>query len=123
MDAVTAARLIRRLDWRFLLPSPALKRVAYVGRRDSDLVRALQAHSDVVLCPAESNEDSPVDLVVAHAAAPREVAAACRLLSSTGSIYWELRARDRWRAAAERLAEAGIGDVTPHWHLRTFEDS
>jgi len=38
-------RLARRVDWRFLLPSPRLGRVCVLGAPDDDLRRALEFES------------------------------------------------------------------------------
>ena len=45
-ESITLLQLSRRLDWRFLLPDPTLRRVVYRGAEQDELARALQRFSE-----------------------------------------------------------------------------
>ena len=52
-------RIVRRLDWRFLLADPNLKEVAYIGPDDKDLVDSLRYFSDVFTRFEWAESDAP----------------------------------------------------------------
>jgi len=113
------SQLLRRIDWRFLLPDPALRRVAYIGKKGGRLLWALQTFSESLTTfpvPPRSetlSEESAVfDLVVLRSTNRQHVLPASRMLTSEGYFYWELDRRDYlpdsgndrhgWRAIAPR---------------------
>jgi hypothetical protein len=107
----------RRVDWRFLLPDPALRRVAIVGEAGPDLRRALELFSE----EAGSRPEAP-ELVVAAAAGPRELRAAAELVPPGGRLYAELRGPlARPGRALTLLRELGLGEAIAHWHLPSFD--
>ena len=118
------AQLTRRLDWRFLLPDPHLRRVVHLGPRASTLARALQTFSDTVaFCGAEEEPRIEPDLIVAEAATLQEVEAVLPRLGPRGWLYWELRPGHTLRPAdLKRLGRCGVSQVQVFWHCGGFED-
>ena len=136
MDRYAWLEASRRLDWRFLLPEPELKRVAYGGERDHELLRALAAFgTPTVLNGADSTlGEGTNELVVLVAPTPKELTRAIRLLSAGGWLYLELqgafsiggRLRGRWRRTRAHLATLevhGFDGVVVYWHWPTFATS
>jgi aminoglycoside phosphotransferase (APT) family kinase protein len=123
-SAAEASRLMRRLDWRFLLPDPGLRRVMYVGSRSNTLARSLAAFSEsITFADEDSTPGGEVDLVVAQGATRRQVEAVLPRLAPAGWLYWErgsglaLRANDRhW------LDRAGLSQIQAFWHCAGFEE-
>lgn len=83
----------RRLDWRFLLPDPDLKRVAYLGPENNNLLEALLfwdpsvTHSRALQDP---NEVSPAfDLVVVKNPSIQALELAEKLVRPGGYLYVE----------------------------------
>ena len=90
------AQLLRRIDWRFLLPDPALHHVAYIGGNDGTLLSALQTFSEsLTTIPVPQRSDSLsrarsfFDLVVLRSTNPQDVALASKILTSDAYLYWE----------------------------------
>ena len=89
-------QMVRRLDWRFLLPCPRLGDVLYLGTPDESLIAALQAFSGSVTVVPRADagvlpeQDARFDLVVLRSAEPAAVAAAARVLPPGGLIYCEV---------------------------------
>lgn len=126
----------RRVDWRFLLPDPQLKHVAYVGRRDHDLVESLRLFSATLespeeQCPASAAlADRTFDLVVARDPQLEDLIVATRLLRRDGSIYVEIGGCAARRIPFQkpgtlhglvaRLERLGFADVALHWHWPDF---
>jgi len=92
----TESRLhtVRRLDWRFLLPTPSLTQVAYLGASNSTLAAAL-AHFATELthvAGAAEQEDQKLgqyDVVVAANPTPQQIKLAARMMKPGGSLYIE----------------------------------
>lgn len=139
---------IRRLDWRFLLPMPELRRVAFLGPVRSTLLSALWANGcDVVTSapPQLSGYDrgfGQFDLCVVQSAREADVDRAVRLLAPGGWLYWEItranpltiplrlftspRARDGRRflslSRGRRLLErSGLAAIRASWHHPDFD--
>jgi len=94
------AQLLRRIDWRFLLPDPTLRRVAYVGSYDEVLLSALQTFSQSLITLHDSQqletssaERSAYDLLVLRSTNPQDVMRANQMLTSGGYLYWEIDRR------------------------------
>ena len=122
-DALLVAA--RRVDWRFLLPDPAPKRVALIGRADEPLRHAL-----ATFCSAPKQWPEPpqaaelagqFDLVVVASGHGEGVGAAARLVAPGGTLRWEARGKPSARVMEARLREAELEDVVVHWHRPTFE--
>ncbi len=106
-------RLARRLDWRFLLPEPALGDVLLVGRSDSELEAALaaRARSVRVLDPASRGDGLPersADLAVIVGGVPASVLRRVQqALRPGGWIVAEVRGIAGWRPSQVRGAALG----------------
>jgi hypothetical protein len=102
---------VRRADWRFLLPDPALGRVAYVGPHDEELVRALERLSPGVTLvePGEGGSASH-DVALATAAHPPAAEQLVSLLRPGGWLYAETtgRAAARWAGALRAASLEGV---------------
>lgn len=139
----SALQLSRRLDWRFLLPEPSLRRVAYFGAAQSSLALALQHFSeqltifDQVQVEVSQHDVAQFELVVLAAPTIAQIEAAIAMLAPHGWLYaevqhaWEWRHERKlpthalslpkledWQAA---LARSGCVEVKAHWHRPTFE--
>ncbi|GAB4416694.1 MAG: hypothetical protein Kow00106_12400 [Anaerolineae bacterium] len=118
-----ALRAIRRLDWRFLLPDPALGRVVYVGGEQSDLLTALRVSGlDVTALTGEPSSAARASFATAVMVnpSPREVALAAMLLRPGGWLYAEVNGARAARRLAKQLSGAGCGSVQLYWHWPDF---
>ena len=141
-------QVVRRLDWRFLLPEPRLDRVAYLGPGEDPLLSALRACSQsLAIVPDDPDargdglRDGSFEVAVVQSPRPRALARAAALPRRGGWLYcelsrpavWNLARLSRHRGArdAERvrglpharalLEELGFGEVEAHWHYPDFE--
>lgn len=138
-------RIVRRLDWRFLLADPNLKEVAYIGPDDKNLVDSLSYFSDAFTrfewpeSDALRKRGRSFDLVVCRAGS-EALKTAHILLKTGGSVYWELERttigatllggrkkvkgsenRGHFRKYVRRMQEAGFQDVRAYWHRPDFD--
>lgn len=134
VEASADARLqqSRRLDWRFLLPSPVLGDLGYFGVEGQPLHAALVAFSRSVTPLYSDTATGIADLdgvVIKAQASPSQVSALARRVRPGGFLYIELRRRPldvalnrqsagRYRMAITRL---GFGDIELHWHWPSFD--
>jgi hypothetical protein len=128
-DEVERLRASRRIDWRFLLPEPRLRMVAYAGGPDATMRHPLELFADGIVPIAGDGrafgDAPPCDLIVLEGIAPE---AWDRVLRGARGdwIYVELprvalrERRRQLRRAVDGLARAGFSDVVPHWHWPTF---
>ena len=130
-DKDHALQLVRRLDWRFLMPSPILGDVAYIGPMSGTLPSALQQFSElftIVMASHGPHADvKPACLyetVVLRSSLVAAVKTVEPLLTPGGHLYWEIErasgvghVRDYIRAV-ERL---GFDDIQVNWHRPDFE--
>jgi hypothetical protein len=141
---------IRRLDWRFLLPTPDLSGVFFLGPPGSALLRALRTYGcDVVTAPPARQRGSSDHIVGQYAVcvlqSPEEadVALAARLVAPGGWLYWEMSRRSplnapwsflstsrgrnsglRSQSTGRRLLmRSGLDAVACSWHYPDFESS
>jgi hypothetical protein len=131
-------QLARRLDWRFLLPEPNLRRVAYFGARQSALALALRRFSEELIVFESSRQDfdhgtqARFDLAVLQSPSFAQLERAHALLASPGYLYAEVQHAWEWRSARGRnlpdlaawqagLARLGFVEIKAHWHRPTFE--
>src|SRR5262245_23205417 len=125
-DAATAdpARAVRRLDWRFLLSDPRLRRVMYLGAGAGLLLPALMRFAlALTRFPSAAASAHVADLVVAQAATLAEIRRSLAMLVPGGLIYWELAPhRNPFRCDWAGLQDLGVDDVRVHWHYPNFED-
>jgi hypothetical protein len=91
--------LARRLDWRFLLPTPNLGKVAYFGKPGL-LLQALETFSTSVsmLMPEAPSEwgAGTFDVAVVPDASEYLLRAAARVLRPSGFLYAELGGKRQW---------------------------
>ena len=133
-------QLVRRLDWRFLLPEPRLGRALYLGPGNDSLVEALAEFSEhLTVLPAAHpspsvRADGWFDLAVVQAPRTAVLERAMSLLKDGGFLYCEshrTRWRDAFRAAdrqddcsgdpGARLWKLGFCDVESYCHYPNFE--
>jgi hypothetical protein len=126
-----ALQLVRRLDWRFLLPNPILGDVAYVGSMEGTLPNALQTFSELVTIVLPS--DSPrsdvepgysYETVVLRSGGVAAVRKAKPLVAPGGYLYWEVEraARiDHVRRYVKAVDQLGFDHIQVHWHRPDFE--
>jgi hypothetical protein len=138
-------QLTRRIDWRFLLPEPYLRRVAYFGPSNGTLPSALEHFSESFRI-ISSHDGGNFDLMVLRLREIPDLAKANKLLVSGGFLYWELKPINwaatlqhrangkhdstpkRWRrvpslfhAHIAALTRLGFQDIQIHWHRPNFE--
>lgn len=124
---------VRRLDWRFLLPDPALRNVAYIGAPDPDLQAALGEFSaSLQLLSGEQLTGLPVfDLLVARKATMNEIKSVIPMLKSGGYLYWEVvrtKPKKMTKLAPPRSAfryrndlnQLELTDLRLYWHRPNF---
>lgn len=127
--------LVRRIDWRFLLPDPNLGRVGYAGQTEPAHLEALRQFSlDLcVMDRPELDSDTVIfDHLVMNNAPLSAVLKALPRLTPGGYLYWELRrghskqgpgAAGRFRHPGHycrQLAAAGLYDIRLTWHRPNF---
>ena len=120
LDADRQSQLVasRRVDWRFLLPDPRLRRVALVGQGRPGLREALELLSEESVDAA----DSPDLVVVSGAGAGLDALRhAAELVPSGGHIYAELAPLAGHTRAFALLKRLGFGELRAHWHLPGFD--
>ncbi len=136
-------QLSRRLDWRFLLPEPHLRRVAYVGPSQSSLANALEQFSEKLKIFTVVENANPrlyeaaFDLVVMAEPALAQLENVQQWLAPRGYLYaeaqhaWDWRNERRLPARArslptieewcDRLARLGFVEIKGYWHRPSFE--
>lgn len=132
-DRGTLLRASRRVDWRFLLPEPALGKVVCTGACDGDLLESLEllATSVTVLERRDDREKSTAagsfDLAVLCAPTRGELERAVSVLRPGGSVYLEARSLVRGRRLSQlasgyaRMFERlGLEDTELFWHVPSF---
>lgn len=98
-------QLARRIDWRFLLPEPYLRRVAYLGPEPGTLPAALKHFSESLRINAVEKSGS-FDLVVLCLREAFSLAKADALLVPGGFLYWEMKPLEwaaSWRHFKKRI--------------------
>ena len=127
----------RRIDWRFLLPSPELGSVACLGPCDVPLIDALARFGDSVTLfdgaggAAPEGDLSTHDLAVLRDPTVELLGRAAQLVRPGGWVYAEVHGplaragrggrRPRFAVACARvLEELGFEQVAVHWHWPAF---
>ena len=136
----------RRLDWRFLLPDPDLRQVAYLGPARGPLLESLRLFSDRLRVVKMSKKGyqpaGSYDVVVTIDPSPEALQAAAELVTPGGFLYvegfglaWLVQ---QWRRAGSRLRRnrmplrypagyfpilrpLGFHEVQAYWHWPDFE--
>jgi hypothetical protein len=94
-------QLARRIDWRFLLPEPYLRRVAYLGPETGALPAALKHFCESLRVNAVEKNGS-FDLVVLRLREASSLAKAEALLVPGGYLYWEMKPVE-WAASWQNI--------------------
>ena len=138
-------QLSRRIDWRFLLPEPHLRRVAYFGPESGTLPSALKHFSEAFQVISE-NQTGAFDLVVLRLREISDLGKANELLAHGGFLYWEMKPVNwtaallyrangksdsmpkRWQRVpnlfheqVEALQRLGFQDIQIHWQRPNFD--
>jgi aminoglycoside phosphotransferase (APT) family kinase protein len=132
-DRGTLLRASRRVDWRFLLPEPALGKVVCAGACDGGLLQSLEllARSVSLLERRGDREQDGAtesfDVAVLCAPTRDELERAVSLLRPGGSVYLEagnvVRDRRLSRLAggyARTFEQLGLEDTELFWHVPSF---
>lgn len=136
----------RRIDWRFLLPDPEFRNVAYVGAANDEHLRSLALFCtsliEVKTFPTDGKLSRQYDVVVVSDPTGEMLRGAAELVRPGGFLYMEahglfslarFRPRSGWRNNMRRLRlchpagyvaiakRLGFIDVQTHWHWPDFE--
>lgn len=121
----------RRVDWRFLLESPDLGRVACIGTHDRELIESLRLFSDTLTAAPHApraGEASLYDLVVLRNASSEDLKIASSLLRPGGWLYVEVDGTLRGRPGSPRSARGyarvlrrlGLVEIGTYLHWPDF---
>jgi hypothetical protein len=122
----------RRIDWRFLLPTPDLGQVACIGVTDADLLESLELFSaalEVADATREDERDASYDVIVLRNPRRETIEVGCRLLRPGGWLYVEVENSNSSRApgalrsvrgCARELRRFGLVDVSTYVHWPDF---
>jgi len=123
--------LARRVDWRFLLPSPDLGRVGVDENADAELVEACASVASSIDLATPAADPAAFDVVVLSNPTKEDLEDAASLVRPGGWIYaetWGLLARPfRFtdalspRAALMILRSLGFERAEAHWHWPDFQ--
>ena len=127
----TDLELVRRLDWRFLLPDPSLGAVAYLGKPGL-LLQALETFStSVTVLAAEPSPDwraGKFDVLVVPGANTDLLRAAAKVLQPGGFLYAELGGKRQWPHRILRLPRCkqvlgrlGLDQIRAFWARPDFD--
>jgi aminoglycoside phosphotransferase (APT) family kinase protein len=131
-DRGTLLRASRRIDWRFLLPDPALGRVVCNGACVGDLLESLElfATSVTVLQGLDHEKSATADsfdLAVLCAPTRGELERAVSMLRPGGSVYLEAGSVVRGRrlsqlasSYARSFEQLGLEGTELFWHVPSF---
>ena len=138
------AELLRRIDWRFLLPEPGLYSVGYIGSGKDSLWAALQRVSrSLAMIPRSAEtllpdpEGTLFDVVVVQSHSFSDLEQGITLLKPNGWLYWEINRRQpesggrtadsnsvhRMRKPKElikALQRRGFCEAELYWHRPDF---
>ena len=117
-------QIVRRIDWRFLLPNPHLGRIAYMGGPCDALSEALNQFSEslTLIAPIDQAEHaqsnlSDFELVVIRSRRIADAAKAHEMLMDGGHLYWEI---DRFGGLLPlHRSTRGVG-WQAHWALHSL---
>lgn len=119
--------VVRRLDWRFLLPDPGLRRVGFVGPDDSDVAESLKLFSQefVILNREPETRSNDLDLLVFSGGDLECLRIASARLVTGCHLYAEWRTPklgQSCRSFEFLVRKLGFVDLKAHWHLPGFAD-
>lgn len=128
-------QLVRRVDWRFLLPTATLQRVLFVGPNDSlhqQAIRQVAQALDTVetaACCTHACADKNYDVVVLTTPPAGEMKYVSPCLAPGGFLYCEIARRPGmplgWlrhtpRSYARQAAALGFEEIRLCWHRPDF---
>lgn len=122
--------LVRRIDWRFLLPSPVLKSVGYFGKPDETHLSALRHFSEqLTIVPQIGSTESAGNFDVAILSGTEKplFSNAVTSVKSGGYLYWEIQQSfsiigySTPNVFARQLRKAGFSDIRCYWHRPSFQ--
>jgi hypothetical protein len=107
-------RLLRRIDWRFLLPESRPNETLCFS---DDMAEPLRQISRVTRALPAGAPEGSFDLAVASDPSASVLETAWRALRPHGSIYteWRQRLSGGWKEVSSRLQHAGFDDVSCFW--------
>jgi hypothetical protein len=113
-DGEDLLAVARRVDWRFLLPDPALGRVAYLAPHEPAVAEALGLVAADVALDVAATAQGAYDTAVLTGARREQASAAAAVLRPSGWLYAEATgaATGAW---VHGLRAAGFVDVAAHW--------
>ena len=129
-------QLSRRLDWRFLLPNPSLRHLAYLGPKEGLLLQALHHFSEpfsIISWPDlpdyRPGIHSGFDLAIIHSPRKVDLDGVHSILRDGGYLYWEIERTDSWKRWRLRhfkdyvapLSRLGFDDIRVSWHRPDFD--
>ncbi len=129
-DGQRTSDLLRRTDWRFLLPDPNPVRVRYQGDAADSLLMALHRVCGEVDIVRRNEASMPsrdrrtrYDLAVFQDPSLDDVRGALPDLGPDAWLYIEMRRRPftRRRFTSADLERLGLEDIREHWHDPDFE--
>jgi hypothetical protein len=113
----SSLQVSRRIDWRFLLPNPELRRVAYIGFNAGNLLNALKEFSESLSFIAPPSLERYTkenrclfDLVVVRSLRLNVIKEGVKLIKPNGYLYWELD-RVKWFRSSRRRGATRQGSV------------
>jgi hypothetical protein len=143
---------VRRVDWRFLLPSPKLDHVAFLGDDDQHMVQALRWFSNSVSLldlgwSFPSAQAPRFDVVILRSSRLADLEKANAVLEPGGVLSWEIERRFGWRCVLQclrraagkpprgrmgpcllqhfqsHLAQQKFEEIRFHWHRPDFKNA
>jgi len=129
-------QISRRIDWRFLLPQPELRNVAFIGSAEEELIEALKHFSESlkIFSPATAESESVenlerFDVVVVNSASPTVVQWAYEMLKPGAHLYWEIKRGKSSQSQSEKKVQPRNGsmnsivrDSFPRFaHIRSYK--
>jgi len=130
-------QISRRIDWRFLLPQPELREVAFVGSGEEELIEALQhfsgslkIFSSVVPGGVSAENRERFDVAVVNSANARAIQWAYEILKPGAYLYWEVKRGKSSESQSEKsfqpqngLMGAAVRDSFPRFaHIRRYKE-
>jgi len=113
----------RRVDWRFLLPDPTLRRVAYVGPTHRNLLESLrQFSSSVKVLEMPDPTGAVFDVVVARDLSRELLRTAARSVRPGGCLYAEISGPGRFPGRyVSAVKQAGLTNIRVYLPWPNFE--
>jgi hypothetical protein len=129
VQTAAATDLLRRVDWRFLLPNPAPGRVLIIGDETKNVVEACRTIFENVEHAPDASQASQAscELIVAVDLTPALAKQIIGARNHCSLIYGELpeeigrRPFRRLSSLQAQFVAAGFSEVTFYWHYPDFD--